>query len=136
MIKNASSSSTFGRGLERGKISPLFNSPSQREGEGFLLFQLCKENSTETISLQLLKEIIKSSGINPILKNHFLNELKVVENQIKKGKNKNAAKILEILEKQIEIFSDKKMFNKLRIDKDEAESLIKIIETIRLNLTK
>ncbi|HBR78868.1 MAG TPA: hypothetical protein DEA46_00370, partial [Candidatus Moranbacteria bacterium] len=95
-----------------------------------------KSNSTETVSVQLLKEIIKSSSINPILKNHFLNELKVAEKQIKKGKNKNAAKILEILEKQIEIFSDKKMFKKLRINKDEAESLIKIIETIRLNLIK
>jgi len=95
-----------------------------------------KSNSTETISLQLLKEIIKSSHINPILKNHFLNELSVAEKQIKKGKNKNTAKILEILEKQIEIFSDKKMLNKLKIDKIEAENLIKIIETIRLNLIK
>ncbi|HBR79013.1 MAG TPA: hypothetical protein DEA46_01130, partial [Candidatus Moranbacteria bacterium] len=95
-----------------------------------------KSNSTETVSIQLLKEVIKSSHINPILKNHFLNELKVAEKQMKKGKNKNAAKILEILENQIEIFSDKKMFKKLRIGKDEAESLIKIIETVRLNLIK
>ncbi|KKP67890.1 MAG: hypothetical protein UR65_C0064G0009, partial [Candidatus Moranbacteria bacterium GW2011_GWE2_35_164] len=36
-----------------------------------------------------------------------------------------AAKILEILENQIEIFSDKKMPNKLRIDKVEAENFLK-----------
>jgi len=55
---------------------------------------------------------------------------------MKKGKNKNAAKILEILENQIEIFSDKKMLKKLKIDKAEADNLIKIIETIHLNLIK
>jgi hypothetical protein len=51
-------------------------------------------------------------------------------------KNKVAGQILEIVEKQIETFSDKKMLNKLRINKIEAENLIKIIETIRLNLIK
>lgn len=95
-----------------------------------------KTNSTEITSVQLLKEVIKSSRINPILKNHFLNEINVAEKQIKKGKNKVAAKVLEIVKNQIEIFSDKKMLNKLRIDKVEADNLIRIIETIRLNLIK
>ncbi|MFA6184477.1 MAG: hypothetical protein WC682_05285, partial [Parcubacteria group bacterium] len=93
-------------------------------------------NSTPKASLEILEEIIKSSKINLILKNIFLNELKVVQKQIEKGKNKIAGQILEILEKQIETFSDKKMLKKLRIEKVEAESLMKIIETIRLNLIK
>ena len=49
---------------------------------------------------------------------------------------KNAGKILEILERQIEMFSDKRMFKKFRIDSGEAQRLVKILETIRLNLIK
>ncbi|MFA6184147.1 MAG: hypothetical protein WC682_03515, partial [Parcubacteria group bacterium] len=93
-------------------------------------------NSVPKASLEILEEIIKFSKINPILKNLFLNELRVAEKQIAKGKNKIAGQILEILEKQIETFSDKKMMKKLKINKVEAENLIKIIETIRLNLIK
>ncbi|HBR79409.1 MAG TPA: hypothetical protein DEA46_03210, partial [Candidatus Moranbacteria bacterium] len=85
---------------------------------------------------RIILSLCSTSKINPILKNLFLNELKVAEKQMKKGKNKNAAKILEILENQIEIFSDKKMLKKLKIDKAEADNLIKIIETIHLNLIK
>jgi hypothetical protein len=95
-----------------------------------------KPNSTEMVSIQLLIEIIKSSKINPILKNHFLNEIKIAEKQIKKDKNKVAAKILEIVEKQMEMFSDKRVMSKFNISESEAESLIKIIEIIRLNLIK
>ncbi len=94
------------------------------------------DDSNEIASIKILEEIIKESKINPILKKHFLNEIKVAEKQIKKGKTKIAGKILEILEKQIEMFSDKRMFKKFRIDKNEAESLIKIIETVRLNLIR
>jgi hypothetical protein len=36
----------------------------------------------------------------------------------------------------MEMFSDRNMPKKLRINKAEAENLIKIIETIRLNLIK
>jgi len=95
-----------------------------------------KSNSAPKASLEILKEIIKSSKINPILKNIFLNELNVAQKQIAKGNNKVVGKILEILEKQIEAFSDKNTLKKLRINKTEAENLIKIIETIRLNLIK
>ncbi|NCA94124.1 MAG: hypothetical protein EOM84_02980, partial [Sphingobacteriia bacterium] len=93
-------------------------------------------NSAPKASLEILEEIIKSSKINPILKNIFLNEINVAQKQLEKGKNKVAGQILEILEKQIETFSDKKMLKKLRINKTEAENLIKIIETTRLNLIK
>jgi len=85
---------------------------------------------------RIILSLCSTSKINPILKNLFLNELKVAQKQIEKGKNKVARQILEIVEKQIEIFSDRGMMKKLRISKDEAESLIKIIETIRLNLIK
>ncbi len=86
--------------------------------------------------VEILKEIIGSSKINLILKRHFLNEIKIAENQIKKGKVKNAAKILGIIEKQIDLFSDKRMFKKFRINSGEAQRLVKILETIRLNLIK
>lgn len=94
------------------------------------------ESSASKASLKILEEIIKSSKINPILKNLFFNELRVAEKQIEKGKNKNAVKVLAIIKHQVETFSDKKMLKKLRINKAEAENLIKIIETVRLSLIK
>jgi hypothetical protein len=91
------------------------------------------ESANKAVSLSVLKQVIRSLDISKPIKNILLQEALLAEKFQKMGNERLADKMLDQLQKLIKLYSNKRLPSKIRIDQDQAEKLIQIIEKIKRN---
>ncbi len=107
------------------------------EGDGEADFEIKSGNDQgEMMSVEILEKIIENMEIHKTTKDRLINKIDSAKKQIEKGNLNSAISMLESLEHQTEVFSRDETVEKFRIPVDDAEKLIKIIETINNNLIK